>query len=269
MCKMYYVIFLDCLHTDDVYRSWAPQMKCMCTTVSMRANANASVLFCLVLLLFLFLSSLCVIIWLAWWFCSFFSVCSLFICRIFLYLARSHVRETCTSWSHVNRSAVYAFRRYCVNVYNLRCAMTIYYCRFTNVAFQLPQNIMMNYTLFGASFSGFVFCICELCVDYSFKCDSIRWWCASSHFKCWIIMSARVCRSVFIRSLFRWNSFVLACSMWDKLGIFLISDDTPSLTIEILNAAFKRNSMLQNDCHSNRFFAQMSQIANWNWVCLF
>lgn len=47
-------------------------MKCMCTTESMRANANASVLFCLVLLLFLFLSSLCVIIWLAWWFCSFF-----------------------------------------------------------------------------------------------------------------------------------------------------------------------------------------------------
>lgn len=178
-------------------------------------------------------------------FAHFFSpVCSLFICGILLYLARSHVRETCTSWSHVNRTAVYAFRHYCVNVYNLRCAMTIYYCRFTNVAFQLPQNNMMNYTLFGASFSGFVFCICELCVDYSFKCDSIRWWCASSYFKCWIIMSARVCRSVFIRSLFRWNSFVLACSMWDKLGIFLISDDTPSLTIEILNAAFNASEWL-------------------------
>lgn len=97
-----------------------------------------------------------------------------------------------------------------VNVYNFsQCWLDIIVDSQMIRFFRLPQNNMMNYTLFSA------FCLL-------FKCYSIRWWSASHFtFNCFYVCTQKRSEIIIL-----WNSFVFGCDVCNnKFGTFPMCDD--------------------------------------------
>lgn len=198
MCKMYYVIF-------GLFADW-------CIDSSRNKNVRERFVwfgYCVFFSLHIYISCCFVVLYTQRWFCSFFFI------HLCLSISLTRMYFVYIKWSQwalcLLCSAFGIIMSMCI-IFS-QCWLDIIVNSQMIRFFRLPQNNMMNYTLFSA------FCLL-------YKCYSIRWWSASRFTFNSFILFLCMCIQKRLEIVILWNSFVFVCNVCNnKFGTFPMYDD--------------------------------------------